>query len=1662
MSTLTVTGAQPAVDALLDAGAVASVGTPPGERRDALSARAYAHPALEERVVVRLVSEALGDAEDLTMAFLGFEEPSAAIAVGVVREQALGFPAWALVHDPANGRHALDLVKDLEKLARRAKSKPGNAKDGYDALATRLAASVPHFLPTYYEQAARAFLAAENKTYAAAYFTRAREAEHMYTLAIDESAQAASFLEFALAGAVSAKSISAYARRLAARRTPQEAYERFRRVCVERVAGGLPPYVGMAVDIKRLAKAAGRDTAAEDAALARELLPLAATGKAAAGFWTGYRAALIRAAKHDATVRGLMLAMFPTMGGEANNVADGLWLELLAACGATAGLTGSRSELAPEELPADGASGWLMRFARHARRGWHWRHYRTAKDPDRNILRLVESMAPRLREEGTALALAAWRDADIDLIDLCLELGLSVADPTVEFSLDLGTWLAQDSDRALSAIAADERFRRYLLHAVAVLGGDHGSAARFLEALNALAAAGARIGGYRGQQGPDGRTSLRRFARRVAAVPGVRDVVAQWQRELADKTVAAGLADVDELLDTWLRNVEPELLAINPDAVRRVLDLDLAPYLAHGLRAGIFDEYAWPALERALDRLTALDPEARRAWETTAQWPYFIVNRAGSPTTLVVGAQDIVFEHEASWPKQQNNNHHFNKTLCFTAGQLLVAWWEWQNSGAYWSSDPQVIIENGGTRGSSGQHQQESLELPWGDRTFGGTPLKLGSAVWSAEGPVASDGVDYWVYTQLGKQWSSVAWQEFDPRTGKRGRAGVPRFFEVGAPTGSRLVPNASWLVPAVAGSERSPLGQADGLLGSRLRTLADGSRICTGVDGREALIPVTQYAWSANGAQAILDIPGTERRLVVSVNGPHYSLVADGTRRTAHLAAAQFTRYARGTRSMPPLRFWHFLTVRDEAGSAALRALADEQAAALLQVGRGLDQDALATAIEQHLPQVTDKALRAGIAGYVDAAVACEKRIGKLAEAFKAAEAELANAAAGAAQAAQEAAPTLTWSAEFDEIRMGISDAYGRFIDSDDLKPTDAVMFLGKILTAAAPPTKEQAASLERSSWQILDQIVRTLIPLRALAYRAVLDVYGEAGREAMLRFLEALDGSGLCAPGTALRRILVIPQDGVAASPQGKFLETPNGRGVVVGRQYYGLKVTPVIVLEYSRTGEFAALPGWNIVEDKPGHTWPGTAPLGEFVQAARARGPIGISPERAAELARLAGLATVEAALLLGGLPHAPRSGPRGAAGTLAESIGVKVSAVTSASTRFAQLPARADSAALVGALLPSTPTELWDQGPHLEAAAALWVGVHGMQTVLPDALRERAARECSLKDVQRLVNPDVIGSQEGEDENTGNLAWHRHGIALSIYSLQWLAYELPIGDPLRGRLPRALARLRQEVTGPDWSLRIGWFKDPEQFATARGYTLREAAGGRKQAGPFEFDGQTLLLYPGRLTGFEDRAWDVAMAGSDAPIVHLASLRRLFSPDFDRLVASAATPDAISTPTSDASANAEAPYPAQDPTRSVPDLVDAVAARHTLSRDAAALYLMLLALPDPTDRNQAAWTGWKPARLKQAREELAATDLVVSGSRARAGRTLFLPGGWRNHAAPQLPLEQWKDTYMSVRGDGQHEAQGLRPLLPVMDLYRACWQRVLDGDAPRYEALETGRRR
>ncbi|WP_308189284.1 hypothetical protein [Streptomyces sp. R1] len=99
---------------------------------------------------------------------------------------------------------------------------------------------------------------------------------------------------------------------------------------------------------------------------------------------------------------------------------------------------------------------------------------------------------------------------------------------------------------------------------------------------------------------------------------------------------------------------------------------------------------------------------------------------------------------------------------------------------------------------------------------------------------------------------------------------------------------------------------------------------------------------------------------------------------------------------------------------------------------------------------------------------------------------------------------------------------------------------------------------------------------------------------------------------------------------------------------------------------------------------------------------------------------------------------------------------------------------------------------------------------------------------------------------------------------------------------------------------------------------------------------------------------------------------------------------------------------------------------------------------------------------ARLRAARTEPAATDLVVEGSRSKAGRTLFLPGGWTQPPIRHLPLERWKLPLYGLP-EGESPVLGvIVPTRPVAGLYREAWQRVRDGRGPRLEALEVPRPR
>ncbi|MGW4892271.1 hypothetical protein ACWEQL_08385 [Kitasatospora sp. NPDC004240] len=379
----------------------------------------------------------------------------------------------------------------------------------------------------------------------------------------------------------------------------------------------------------------------------------------------------------------------------------------------------------------------------------------------------------------------------------------------------------------------------------------------------------------------------------------------------------------------------------------------------------------------------------------------------------------------------------------------------------------------------------------------------------------------------------------------------------------------------------------------------------------------------------------------------------------------------------------------------------------------------------------------------------------------------------------------------------------------------------------------------------------------------------------------------------------------------------------------------------------------------------------------------------------------------------------------------------------------------------ALLPADPGELWRTGLSVAAAATAWARSRGRRIVLPEE-RQTEVTDGAVHEIEAVLNastvpwitrttiqrvrrteagPALVADDPAAVPAPGDLG-------KAVRALRWLAHHLPYGDPLRPLLPEALAALRRRVADP------GLYLDLGSVCTVMNSTLpgelRSRAGAGPGDGPADAllacgralgiapgrDGETAHLRPGALTGAHDPVLDLLdeLAAGSYAVWDLKAVRSLLGDDIARLVADGSAADE------------PAGWP-QDPRRSAPALVAGAAAALGLGEDAATLYLQLLALPAPTDRNTARWTGWKPARMKAARAELASGELVVTAKRTRAGRGLFLPGGWQDGSVGAgVPLESWKAGLYPLFTN-----QEILPAVPAPELFALAWRRVTDGDAP-----------
>ncbi|WP_106400167.1 DNA-binding protein [Actinocorallia populi] len=1601
----------------LPRGAVLPLGTEgAGERLAPLAARGYRHPALAGRVVVRLVPAEQIEGADLAARFLGLEGFGEPETVALGPRTALGFPEWVLAHHPEDGHHALAVVPELERIARRARSKPKAALTAFQELAAKLASSVPHLLPTFYERVAREFLAVENPTYAAQMFTRARTAEAEHGLSIDEDRLDAVFLEFTLAGALQVKTLSAYAAGLAERVPADEALRRFTRLCVRRTAGGVPPSARMATDLRRLAKAASADAKTVEHDYLAEMLDLPATAHAVGGWWKAHRQALLSLARERPEICGKLLNLIPE-DTERDGEMPALWLEILEESGATVALCDPGS--VPEAAwPEDGSVGWLKRFHEFVRKA-----QQNACLPA--LYPLVERMADRLKAELAADGEGLPAFQQVDLLDLLLALGIPVADPSRGHSLRLEDWAGAPEQRDLLALAADDRFRVSFHRGIG------------------------RLNTGRGAQ----------VFQKLIASPGGRPVLTDWMAKVARETVRPSLSRLAGPLER-LERLPDEVLALAEKEVREVATTDLASILARNLRGGLFDELGWPAWEEALAQLGGKPSRLRIA----DAWPHLIVSNRHQ--ARVIGAEGTVLVHDLRVPAGEILDR---PCFHYVDGELLVQWSSRQRNGewlGYWhtSADRRQPMRGAVGRSARMPWDQDgfyNLPLPGGGRTTGAGVLHQGDTVLPEAGRVIGDGTSYWV---LRFADGESAWHEYDPVSGETGRQSMPAFFTDairGLPEGSTF--ESGRLLPAVAekaGPDGIPVGGADGW---RVVRLPDGSYRGEDLAGNAV---TTRGSFRPVG---VVFLPGDERPRALVQGSFQLELVDPDDVVTA--STRTDGPAGRATALLPPVQYWHAMRPRDPRGSQALRRIGGDTAAALLKAVREGAEPA--DAVRTLIPELTHESLIKEIGAVVRTAADRQQTLDRIGRKLK--------------RTSLPPKPVEKFEGPYDSA---IRHALNGIDEGEGFGGDNPVLFTLIEHMRRARDGRYDGEQCETH----LDGIRLPHTPLRmefllsiraAMSYRAVSALTPPEDRAVLGSLLRAFGELGMTgdAETRSRWRLLKLHMDQTGTNSlhwkqkknrrrallpleDGAFLAFVDYDHVNAGVEFP--------VLFHDPAGRFEVPTSYRVVSSEP-LTAPedGFSPDGLLAEAA-ARGPVPWFPEAAEEFARLTGVTVTTAKLIVAGLPGIEHWERNFLSAEVRSVLKVKVAEAAVAKDGLSRLDT-AFRRALVGALVPADPSRLWTDGPDAAAAAKVWNAEFGRRTAVPEALMAEAVKVMrggwpAGEALPALFDPASAPELTRDlkwtvdDDRAVPESWSEKGFTSTVLigavaASAWLAHRLPAGDPLRGRLPAALAAVRDRLANPDLLLHLDQYVDLPDFRRAAG-TATEVREGYERYGALIMATADDLPYPAIRTALLDEQ------GQD---LYLPLLREEFEPTGVetalRLVRDGRFAELLADPGDPAAGerDADGVWWPQDPSRSVPDLVAEAAGRFGLGADAATVYLMLLVMPDPTDKNTARWTGWKPARVKAARAELAATDLVVEARRSRASRSLFLPGAWSELKTPCLPLEEWKLSLYGVPAGAQRPSLGVVvPFEPAADLYRRAWQRIVEDDVPRFAALEVRRRR
>ena len=1515
----------------------------------ALQARRYVHPQFEGRTVVRLARENLAEVEDLSLGVLGFT-PDGAAGVGHVRNRAIGFPAWPIITDPPNARHALNLVGDLNRAAKLARSKAGPAKELLDELAGRLGNSAPHFLPTFLEEGARIFLRNHNHTYAMQFFNKAREAERVHGLAIDEERHRQVLLEFALAGALSAKELTNESKTLLERHTPADALELFLKFNIDRVRGGLPPYAALPADMRRLIRAAGANRLEVETRLLSALLGSPAIEHAPTIFWDGYSKPLVQLAKRDGSVRQRLLGLAP------DRMRPDMWIDVLEATGVADELRSGKHD----------AAAWAERYIRMLQDQWD-------TDYPRKLCLLLRQL-PGLRGTTVTLSNNLWR-LEPEVLDALLDAGARVVfeeDPGWR-KLEFRRWAEQQERPDLEHLARSEH---------APLGLDD---------------MGRMIG-----QG---------YLHLLLSHSGTREILGSWAapRLGKDATALAVAAELRRLRPLFT----PEGRVAYPNQFAAFIShLDAPKLLADALRDGVLTEYTWPELEKAAAELGD-DVTLHESWPA--------VGVAKNGRVIWVEGDRRVAEATFAIPKGVRPEDWYyilvdGVTGCYYRDSSYDEWFVWSNDPTHPSKAPYIW------RAPRNTH---SFPVASG-RLIGQRVLRVGDQ----ESPfgqlkqVLHDGNTYWV--------GGDGIREVDPGTGNPGRESLPSgLAELVEPhlRDDWKLSTSSNLLWAPVTVPSSPLPQKEGVHGWVALSREDQRRFL-GIDGYRLDTDTDEGFFTARVSR-----PGGGYWLVDSSNCLHRDPTCERGLSTSDALGQPHLL------SQLPRVGWHHLRVRDEAVSARLRSVTPEMATALLAATpaanqqQGCDADDLNFLLEDtdgvvdEQQFITEEARAAAETflgttdtALVDSVIWLTARVKKIVDEGRAL----------AREAAEETAPGTfaEWEPSDD---LAVWNVLGWHSGTTTSRST--------MLALARRLAGEQVrVTMVHSRLHLLLTHPEALLACAATPFRERDGIGGAAAAVA------AVLDAGLYTPEGC---VFDFPYQWNDPSPceMGALIETPTGPAIALGSDDEDDRM-PVFssnapglddnrMLVFSPTGGIP--PRVKGYETAPRHSSRGISPeaLVAAFEKLLSDGPVPWDPARRDRLAEGLGWSPAAAGVLLAGLPNLNSWENNYLPKPVRELLGLKVAEAAGAREFLKGLGVWV----LVELLAAGAqdPIRTVREGLDIEAMIEWWKTWQGDRIQLPEELLAAATKEFRWGGADRLRK--LAEQEELDDQHLSTWLWVATRVDRSEALGPWLADRF---DVIRAGCEKPSSCWSDYTSHGKMRVLLGLSKRTTQ--TPVGSTVSQGAWTITADRHYD----AISWDPAKVTDWETETTLAAGIPEDLSFRdNLLNRISVLTGGFDAI---------------QEDLRSGIPGTQQDPLVSAPRVVAEVSETLGLPEASSRYWLQLLALHNPTDRNVESWNAWKKTARVEAATPLLEKGLVLEAKRSRAGRTLFLPGGWQEASSPHLPMEVWKAPLYDLLDTLKVEPRQsvVVPLVPYHQLFTEAWHRYREGDVPGYEELRTERHR